>query len=158
MLFNAKIPGADRRFIGVEQQGDIYMLKAGTAQGITLYSEFTIHADHTADSMTNPPLSGCRMRASKVNPFRTTLEPVENDSTITLPIPAYALEVRCGSGQELHVHFSEAVQRVVSVKDIWQAAMSSEDPSFGFIVSDAANAEMLVDIIDIGTEDRKSVV
>jgi hypothetical protein len=107
MLFDAKLPGAARHFIRVEKTDKTYKLKAGTAQGVTVDSEFTIHADHTHVSE-NPAI--CRMRAMEVNPFRTILEPIDTITAIEIPKPAYAREVRCGSGQELLVHFSEAFQ------------------------------------------------
>ncbi|KAF8519186.1 caspase domain-containing protein [Gautieria morchelliformis] len=153
MFFDAKLPGADRRFIGVEETHKTYKLKAGTAQGVTVDSEFTIHADH-AHVSDNPAI--CRMRATEVYPFRTILEPIDTITAIKIPKPAYAREVRCGSGQELRVHFSEAFERVLSIQDVQQAGLSSNEPNFGFIVSDVDNAEMLVDIKD--TSDGKCVV
>ena len=146
MLFNGKLPGADRRFIGMEKKDSTYILKAGTAQGVAMDSEFTIHAAHTGVSLANPPL--CQMRVKEVYPFRTVLEPLDNNTPITIPKPAYACEVLCGSGQELRVHFSDAFMCVISVPAIQQAARSTNEPNFGFIVSDADNAEMLVDIED----------
>lgn len=137
----------------MEKKHGTYFLKAGTAQGVALDSEFTIHAAHTGVSLANPPL--CRMRVKEVHPFRSTLEPIVNMTTIKIPIPAYAREVLSGSGQELRVHFSEAFKRVVSVWDIQQVAQSTNEPNFGFIVSDANSAEILVDIED--TTDSDSV-
>jgi hypothetical protein len=154
MLFDAKLPGADPRFLNVEKTDKAYNLKEGTARGVTVHSEFTIHALDHIDVSNNPAI--CRMRATEVNPFRTILEPMDTITAIEIPKPAYAREVRSGSGQELRVHFSEAFQRVISIQNVQQAALSSDEPNFGFIVSDVDTAEMLVDIK--GTGDGNGVI
>ncbi|KAF8584894.1 hypothetical protein K439DRAFT_1633170 [Ramaria rubella] len=146
MLFNGKLPGAHRFFIGVEKHEKIFKLKAGNAQGITVDSEYTIHTSHILDSERNPALY--RMRAIEVEPFRATLAPLDGTDAATLtsiPTPAYAREVLSGSGKELYVYFTDAFTRVMSVDCIRRVA-SAGMPDFGFIVTDLGQAELLVDI------------
>jgi len=152
IFFNAKIPGADRFFFIVKQQDNKYTLQAGVAQGITKESEFAIYADHIVDPKSNPSL--CTLRVKSTDVFSSTLEPLDGATPCQLPKPVYARQVRCGPGVELHVHFTEALTRLVTVDDIQHAAVKANEADIGFVLDGADKAEVLVDVVDRANSPR----
>lgn len=144
VFFNASIPGENRFYIGIEQQDNTYRLMAGAAQGIAIGSEFAVYADHI-ESQSNRPL--CTMRVTATEDIRATLEPESHVLPFMLPNPAYARQVRCGSGNEIRVHFTPALRNVVGVDAVRRAALDTREADIGFLVTAADNAEFLVDVV-----------
>jgi hypothetical protein len=100
-------------FIDVELGAEGYELKAGDAQGITVGSEFSIHADHIYDLESNPVL--CTMRVKDTDSFSAKLEPLGDTLPFNRPAHGYARLVQPGvkPGHGLRVHFSDGLLKVL---------------------------------------------
>jgi len=103
-LFNAKAESRGRVLFKVEKHGDSYVMYAGTARGIAIGDEFTIH-DDPEPSTTSPPLGLFIVR--EAHPFRSTMVPLSNTSGFELQNPAFALLTKAGNMHDLRVYVPE---------------------------------------------------
>lgn len=152
-FFNAKAAGASRKFISITQSEGKVTLKAGAAQGITLGSIFDVHADHVIRK-SNQSLG--QLRVSAIEPFSSTLLPLDDQSSFAVPTPAYGSQSGIGPGQEISIYFTDRfLESGARSSNEWQKAFKADETKVAFqLVESEDLAQLVVDVEGSGRGSR----
>jgi hypothetical protein len=101
ILFNSKAPNQGPVFYSVRSNDDLYIINIGAAHGITEKAEFTVYQDPDWPPKTSP--LGVIV-ALKTTAFSTNLDVPSGDSQFALARPAFALQTRAGTNEDLRLH------------------------------------------------------
>ena len=103
ILFNAKAPSLGRTFYTVWKEGEKYVLGAGAAHGITDGAEFDVYKDREWPIRSSPMGT---LIAGETGAFTTTMVLPSNTTPFSLVEPAFALQTKAGTEEDLRLHIS----------------------------------------------------
>ncbi|KAG8848339.1 hypothetical protein FRC20_002551, partial [Serendipita sp. 405] len=105
ILFNSKVPSQNRQLFRVQMEDNRFVLRAGSAHGVTPGAVFSVYKDRDS-AITDPGAEHSigSLTASDPDAFSTTMIVTSGTPIFTIGEEAFALQTRAGEEEDLRIH------------------------------------------------------